>query len=325
MTIPIPPARPLGLSPEVRAAARSWVVRLADPSATTRERAAFEAWLARDPSHAAAYQNVLRLYSAAGELKDRFSSAPPAARLARRFSPKASAWIGSSAAAMALAVWLAQPASAPPARDFATHVAEVRDVALDDGSMVTLGADTEMEVAFSASERRVRIGDGEAFFEVAPDPQRPFLVDLGPAHVRVVGTAFEMKAVCGGARISVMHGTVEVTTPTGRVQRVTAGHVLELPAAGNGTAALLQSSQAIASWRENFVSYEDASLCEVVADANRYGRTPITLAEPALGVLRVSVAYPTDQVDQMLASLDAGFPIDIRHNADGSIAIVAPR
>jgi len=320
-------------SATVANAALAWVVRLSDANVSDSDHLAFDAWLVESPAHGKAYADALRVYSAAGELKDRFlrvgstSSARPIWRRAVTTWPVAAALALTVAIALVTAT---PPAEAPFESNIATRIAQIRSVTLVDGTEVTLGARTRMDLRFSDSVRRVRLSPGEAFFHVAHDSARPFYVELDDTEVRVVGTQFDVKSVCGAVRVSVREGVVQVGHRTDQRTRalwptrtkaltLTAGQEAELR---SGKAAeILPAPKDVAGWREGFVSYQDASLCEVVDDANRYSLAPIRLADRSLGELRVNVSYPTDRVPAMLASLAANFPVEVARQADGSVEV----
>ncbi len=318
---------------EMRERARTWVVRLAEADPSPEDHAAFNTWLAAHPDHGEAYQRALRLYGGAGELKHAFASG--AVHRTRRFSaPALGVGLAGAALAAAFALVVLTPREAAPLRpDHATQVAEVREIRLDDGSIVTLGAATTLEVVFSTSERRVRISDGEAYFQVAHSQNRPFLVEAHGTIVRVVGTEFEVKSTPDLVRVGVSSGVVDVNEPTRiarllaqRTHRLTAGEEVVITRQPFQPIAVVAAPRPPASWRDGFLVYDGASLAEVVADANRYSRAPIELSDQRLAGLRVTASYPVEQLDQMLASLDAGLPIDIERAADGGVRLVpAPR
>jgi transmembrane sensor len=313
--------------------ARRWVIRLSEPSVGARDHAEFDAWLAGAPERAEAYRSALKAYSAAGDLKDRFAAEM---RSYKRAPDRRPLWagLGLAAAIAASLVVIVKPGVAPVSRplrpDIATKIAEVRDVRLTDGTQVTLGAATALEVNFTARERRVTLGDGEAYFRVSHDPGRPFYVTARGTTVRVVGTQFEVKASSASVRVTVDRGVVQVAEtprydlpiePSGS-RRLTAGEeVVVLPGAPIPL-PVKSAGHPVASWREGFLDYDNAPLSEVVADANRYGRRAIQLGDPRLGDLRVTGSYPLNQLDQMLASLDAALPVDVDRQADGSVRLV---
>lgn len=302
----------------IRVEARSWVAALADPDVSDDERRDFDRWLAEDERHGEAYKTSLQAYDLIGDASVRL---PSPARSPLGAARRAPYLLGAGLAlAASLAIALLMPQAPAPVRpDFSTERAEVRRVDLADGSTITLGAATQMEVNFTTSERRVRIGDGEAYFEVSHDSARPFFVETtGGAVVRVIGTAFDLKASRDLVRVSVARGVVEVTQPRrfarlieGDVHRLTAGEAVVIERNGTTPIAVTSLPRPPVSWRDGFLTYDNATLGEVVADANRYSPTPIRLANQRLAQLRVTGSYPTDQIEQMLEGLDGGLPVDL--------------
>jgi transmembrane sensor len=113
--------------------------------------------------------------------------------------------VGIVASISALGVWrLTSPTH------FETGVAEVREIRLTDGSEVTLGACTSIDVAFRGDERRVTLNEGEVFFSVSRSLTRPFVVMIGNKEVRVLGTKFEVRRRATTIRLAVAEGKVEV-------------------------------------------------------------------------------------------------------------------
>lgn len=318
------PRRSAAVSATVANAALAWVVRLSDADVSDSDHRAFDAWLVESPVHGEAYADALGAYSAAGELKDKFLRAGFTTSPRPIWRHAAITWAAGAAAVLVVTIALVTatpPAEAPFEPEFATQIAQIRSVTLDDGTEVTLGARSQMDLRFSDSARRVRLAPGEAFFHVAHDSSRPFYVEVDDTEVRVVGTQFDVKSVCGAVRVSVTGGIVQVGQRTKtNILTLTAGQQVELRA--GKSAEILSSPKDVAGWREGFVSYRDASLCEVIDDANRYSLTPIRLAEQSgLGELRVNVSYPTDRVPAMLSSLAANFPVEVARQADGSVEV----
>jgi transmembrane sensor len=200
---------------DVKAVARDWLLRLSLESPTSADRARFDAWRAEDPRHGDVYQRFESIWQDAATLTELARLAPlPAApdRWPRRalYAPRARPSIWGAGAAIAgaigtFAVWMWMPPT-----HFATGVAEVREIRLTDGSGVTLGARTSIDVDFRRHERRVIMSEGEAFFSVSKNPARAFVVVVGNKEVRVVGTKFEIRRRGAGVRVSVVEGTVEV-------------------------------------------------------------------------------------------------------------------
>jgi transmembrane sensor len=301
-----------------RIEARTWVLVMADAKVSAEDQAAFRRWYDASETNASAYERELDLHYALEPLRIRFAeNRAPGARW-RRPRLAAAAAIA-LAASIGLAVFVPQASNRDWQPSVATDRAEVREIELPDGSRITLGPQTQVEMAFTASERRVRLSSGEAYFAVAHDQARPFVVEAQGAVIRDIGTEFEVKSGAQGIRVTVAHGIVDVVEPTrlsnlagARVHRLVAGQQVSLTPTALSVQTQAAPAPALpAAWREGFLIYENATLAEVVADANRYSPTPIVIDDPAIGRLRVTTAYRTDQIDQMLSIVGASLPVTV--------------
>jgi transmembrane sensor len=355
---------------DINTAARDWLLRLSLESPTPDERVQFAAWCAEDPRRAAAYRRFESIWREAATLEElKPLAALPSVRdpwwrrvrvnlvvHPMRFAASASL----AAASVAVGVWyLLAPVN------YATGVAEVREIHLTDGSEVTLGARSSLEVAFRLHERRVALTSGLAFFSVSKNPSRPFIVLVGDKEVRVVGTKFEVRRDPAGMRVSVVEGTVEVmqlpasagtmAPKVPHTMRLAAnatrpliatipdgapiGSILPTPTenpeeriltAGQQVTAVLAGAipgpQAMprgepAAWRHGRLVYVDATLKDIIADANRYSREPIVIADENMANVRVSVTYPSDRIEEMVAALSRSLSLEIEHPASGGIVL----
>jgi transmembrane sensor len=355
---------------DIKGTAREWLLRMSLEAPTSDERAQFAAWCAEDPRHAAAYRRFESIWQEAAtlvELKP-LAALPPArdpwwrrARASLVVRPLRFAASASLAVAItAVGVWfLLAPAY------YATGIAEVREIHLSDGSEVTLGARSSLEVAFRSHERRVALTSGVAFFSVSKNPARPFIVLVGDKEVRVVGTKFEIRRDPAGMRVSVVEGTVEVMqvperasetarevprtvrlaaratqpanatipdgapiaptllTPTANPEEriLTAGQQVTAVLAGEIPNPQVMPRGEPAAWRHGRLVYVDATLKDIIADANRYSREPIVIADDSVANVRVSVTYPSDRIEEMVAALSRSLSLEIERPASGGIVL----
>lgn len=317
----------------VDAAARGWVVHLHSGDATPQSRAQFEAWLASSPDHARAYRAHERAMSdiamVGHVLKGADSRAFQASRIPVRGATSlalAASLLLVVAVAATLTGWRGADSDGLfawlPAAVMRTDTAEIRDVVLADGSVITLGARTRIRTEFSDNLRRVTLLEGEAFFDVTSDPDRPFYVVAGDRMIRVVGTRFDVRKVDDSLRVSVVEGVVEVIATTEPVIAEQAGFVSarEVLQAGEQVVARagldeIQRSDIkpdmAAAWRRGWLAYEDASLAEILADANRYTEIPIELATPELAGIRMTAAFGADDIDAFLEGLGASHGVAV--------------
>ena len=168
---------------------------------------------------------------------------------------------------------------------YATGLGEVRQVPLSDGSVVAINTQSAVEVAMHANVREVTLTQGEAWFRVAHDRKRPFIVSAGRIRVRAVGTAFSVRRHDDSADVQVTEGVVETWTvgEEDRQVRVAAGskaYVADYePPKIVAASAEVERSLA---WREGRILLEGETLDEAVAQFNRYNAKKLVISDPGL-------------------------------------------
>ena len=328
------------------AQAREWhlVMHSGQVDETTRRQ--LEAWLHADRSHKHAYRAYEQLYRDLDYAMPRAGvdldvllgrrRAPLLARLAGRSRPAvwAAGLAGGAIAALFLVALMVPGSAPPPSAAYTTEIAEVSEIALEDGSRVTLGARSRIEAAFTPQARRIDLVSGEAFFDVAKDPDRPFYVAVDHTLVRVVGTKFDVKSTMGKVHVAVLEGVVEVakpdtmskTTAAARMvgmakQVVTAGERITVDPR-DGPAVVERMEQAKpGAWRTGRLSYEDASLAEIMADLNRYHRRQVRIASPDVAGLRVTMTFNAADIDQVLDMVQAIHPVQVDDRAPDRVVL----
>ncbi|MEM8773289.1 MAG: FecR domain-containing protein [Pseudomonadota bacterium] len=337
----------------IRQDAHDWWSRLDDEDATDADHAAFEDWLAADPRRGEAFDQVEQLWAALGsvdaaEVRARLPDRDEQNGIVTTIAPRprwrdrpwvpraiAGAATASIAAAVAVAV-LPIPAlfdRTPVATidDYATARGQIEEIALADGSTLTLGAMSAVEVTLAHNARAVTLKSGEAFFDVASDADRPFTVSAGDMKVVVTGTAFDVRLGETRTDVAVSEGAVSVSYPimVGGVEhanmrtrrQVTVG--LSIAATRDRGLRPPQeiSGDAVAAWRTGQLSYAGMPLADVVADANRYSETPIRI-DDAVRDIKVWGTFRAADIDETLDILADIFPIRIDRSAGDAIRIV---
>lgn len=312
-----------------------WVIHFAAETQTDESKRRFGQWFEADQRHGQAYKEAQEAWDTLRAIKhnpERVAAESLNQALLREYLFSArqqvsQLFLGTPmrwAAPLSLVVLVAallmpffkeSPVSA--ATSYGTQIAEIKDYTLSDGSRVTLGAKSEISVHFTELERRVSLKAGDAFFSVEKAPGRPFVVTAGESVVRVVGTEFDLHYGLKEVRVAVVEGVVQVL-PTGTAGSPNKADIdpLVLDAGKrvtvtSGVPGLVQAFNvtSAAEWRSGYLAYNDASLAEVVANANRYGKQPIVLSDPVLGELRVTTAYHGDQVEQLIKTLELVLPL----------------
>ncbi len=285
--------------------ALEWCVRLQDPGVTPAEQEAFTQWLAADPSHPAAWQRARQVWGVAGVAGNAHVAAgqPTGGRKTWRRS------VGlASAAAVLLAVTLF---ALSPARwaDYRTEVAQIRSWTLEDGSTVQLAPQTALDVSFSAGERRLRLYQGEAWFKVAPNPSRPFIVEAAGGDVRALGTAFDVQVLKDGANVTVTEHSVRVSR-AGQQTEAGEGQALHYGTQGIGALRSVEPGQQLA-WREQRLVFRDEPLSQVLQRLQPYSRAHLLMTDSSLARLRVTAVVQAREADVTLQSLQVILPIRI--------------
>lgn len=345
---PVPP----DLSP-AEAAAR-WAVRLDGDNVSDEDRRAFAAWRDQSPENAEAYQRA----SAAMQV---FDAAPDdqnldaMRRAALRYQPERS-FFGSKAIAAGIAVLaigltaliaifggpnLFKPAPVASlyekgAADYVTRRGEKLDVTLPDGSAVTLNTDTDLDVVFDGRHRKVEILRGQAFFNVAKDPLRPFIVVAGEKQIVAVGTAFDVRLDRQRVEVLLVEGrvVVEDVTPADSalpvVQPAKASIQLD---AGQALVATdkevirtaAQDAERLLKWRDGLIEFDNTTLAEAVAEFNRYSTLRVEIEDPALMELPISGVFRTNSHRRFLEAVVALHPIQIEYRGRDQFALVSRR
>ncbi len=221
---------------------------------------------------------------------------------------------------------------------YATPVGGIDTVALSDGSHVILNTDSRIRVELRERERRIALDRGEAFFEVAQDPRRPFIVEAGDKRVIAVGTKFAVRRDADDIQVVVTEGQVRVETSASGGSG--AGDPLTIVEAGAGremahevlltagsiarTAkdAVLVSpgaapeAEKLLSWRKGYVTFDNTALADAVAEFNRYSTRKIFIADPAIAAIRVGGNFRSNNAAAFLWLLQAGFPIKVEQDGD---------
>jgi transmembrane sensor len=201
---------------------------------------------------------------------------------------------------------------------YATGVGEQRSVALEDGSIVTLNTSSEIEVDFTGRQRRVRLVEGEALFEVAHDIRRPFDVSDGNATVRAVGTEFNVDRRRTQTTVTVVEGRVAVIPPTNASDHITGSALAYVPAGSTllaateqlvianghiGAPARVANVEPVLAWTHRQLVFNRRPIGEVAAEFNRYNRRRIEIADPTLAEEPVSGVFQANDPQSFLTFL----------------------
>lgn len=209
----------------------------------------------------------------------------------------------------------------PPAGlvDVLTRSGEVITVALDDGTVVRLGPESRLRAVESGQERSVEL-EGRAFFGVAPDDPRPFVVRTPFGHARVLGTRFEVAIQDGGARVTVSEGRVAVAATRGD-EGVALGPLQRglLGPEGEVELGVVEHPRADLEWMGAFFVFQRTPLDQVAVELIRHFGRPVRLEGPALEGLTVTATFTDQGFDEILGTVCriTGIPCEV--TPDGAV------
>lgn len=295
---------------QIADSATEWVSRLDAAGNEAHLQARFREWVSGDPRRQGAFLRA----QAAWQLLDRASVLGPAAETPdvrdeapneaigeqqigrRRLLAGGSAIVGSGlAAALGISLWRNSPMR------IVTSVGEIRRIPLADGSLAAVNTASSLDVAMRDNLRQVALNHGEAWFQVAKDRNRPFVVEAGNARIRAVGTAFAVRRSNHGAEVQVTEGVVEVwiTNAAGNVRRIAAGESIYLDA--NQLHALQHDSTRIEQslgWRNGELIFDGDTVEDAVKELNRYNVLQVTVVDSELAQERLVGRFQTNEPEK---------------------------
>jgi transmembrane sensor len=302
-----------------------WAARLEGGTLEAADRIALDTWLATKPAHRALLSHYCQFSAdleqwlpslvSSGAVKIPAPASP--SRRRRSFS-----WLtlagGTLAAAAADALFFTLSPSAPAIETLATSVAQRQSYTLSDGTRVELNAQTSLRVENTRDERRVRLASGEAYFAVAKDPLRPFIVETPTGSVRVTGTVFNVRTdKTSELEVTVAEGSVQVRpmdSPTSGPRQpssltarehltTTSGSVTRVTLTDAGVADAL-------AWRQGKIVFDKTPLRVALARFAQYHGRGITVTSAAEN-LRITSLFSLDDLNGFLDMLAQIHPVRV--------------
>ena len=350
---PLPPDNTAGLRQQVL----DWYVRRQREDWNAGDEQAFQQWLEADASHRSAYlqweqhsaaidaipaDTLAQLRRNLAHDKAQLAAPqPPALRPATAVTALRRRWVlpslGMAAALLmtsgtgllAWQHWQAQPLFT---QTYVSERGQQLAVQLPDGSQLRLDTATRLEVAYYRDRREVVLHEGQAVFSVQANPERPFHVLSGPVGITVVGTRFSVRYTPGlagsdGVRVAVEEGQVRVVRRDGapapalaqlaEAQTLAAGQQITADAQGSLAPVQQVAAEGIAAWREHRISFVNTPLAQALAEFERYGKTGLSISDPAVAALRLSGTFDPSDTQTLRKVLPHALPVRLQQGASG--------
>jgi ferric-dicitrate binding protein FerR (iron transport regulator) len=199
------------------------------------------------------------------------------------------------------------------------------NLTLADGTVVWLNARSRLTypAAFVGKERRVSI-EGEAYFEVAKDRDRPFIVSSGGIEMKVLGTAFNVSGYSGEnvVRVSLLEGSLYVYDKNAPGKNVTLRPREDVTFHGDSMILGNIRGNDCFLWKDGIYGFEEESLCNIFKKLELYYDIHIEVKDPALLEWKYTVKFrQRDGIDEILRLLCKIHPFNIMRD-DGNNRIM---
>ena len=355
----------------------AWIAQLdGDRKPSDEDMAALQEWANRSPLH---HQELMRLSSLWGDLNILTELAIPAQQKASERKDSGNLTLGSRVGAwfanllapvisgkpqavftslvlvglLSMGLWTIQQSAEPVHLVYSTALGEQQSATLPDGSVIKLNTNSQVAIDYDKKRRKVRLLRGEAHFDVAHNPSRPFEVYAGTGRVRAIGTAFSVYLKDHKVEVTVTEGRVElasIATPAPS-DKSAADNSAEEPnkpspaipepttlgqlVAGETTlfndhiepVKTLNEIDVMRklSWREGMLIFSGESLEQVVAEISRYTSLSIVIADPQIRDVRIGGYFRVGETGAMFEALESSFGVQVSRISDQEVQLTSAR
>jgi len=192
---------------------------------------------------------------------------------------------------------------------------------LSDGSVITLNKRSTITYPskFKGDTRAIAL-KGEAFFNVAPDKKKPFIISVDDVQVTVVGTSFNIKSENGSTEIVVETGIVQVTR-SGKTVELIAGEKIVISANDSNAAKEKVSDKLYNYYRSKEFVCDDTPLWKLVQVVNEAYDTKIIIGRKELNDMRLTTTFNNESLEKVLEVIHLTFDITVIKKEDGQIIL----
>ncbi len=315
-------------SEEIEVAASLWAVK--ERPLTAEDEALLAQWLAGDIRRRGALLRAQAGWASLSRVKalgtGTDEGAPQDAPKIARSSRRRFLAVAGSAGGLA-AAGIAALAILHRVNETVTETGEIRRLPMSDGSVAAINTDSAIRIDMGTAQRNIELVRGEAWFKVAHNRQRPFVVSAGQARVQAVGTAFSVRRSDAGAEVLVTEGTVKAwLNGTDRpAVWLNAGDRTLIGSAGAvDTHHAPEAIDNALAWREGQIVLTGQTLTAAADEYNRYNRLKIVISDPQLRSEKLLGRFSTDDPEGFSDVVARAFDAEITRT-DSAIYIGAKK
>ena len=311
---------------DIEESAALWRSRREQPGWSEADQAQLDAWLDEATAHRVAWLRMSYGWEKAGRLGALKS---PNARATPVRMPPLRRWRPAAmAAGLAVAVALGSLVATEGLsgrKAYATELGGHATVPLADGTKIELNTDTKVRASLAEEQRTVWLDRGEAYFEVAHDASRPFVVYAGDRKVTVLGTKFSVRRDGERVTVAVADGKVRVEpvrpkTPAPPTVVTRGDVVIAEPSATLVTPKSIERVESELAWRRGLLMFDKSSLGDAASEINRYNRKKLVVEDNAAAAIRITGSFEAENVEAFARLLREAFGLTIQES-EGEIRI----
>ncbi len=196
---------------------------------------------------------------------------------------------------------------------YLTEVAEEATIILKDGSKIILNTDTHVEVTFSQKTRSVNLIQGQAYFKVAKDPLRPFIVKFYKGQITALGTEFDIYLQPSQVQVTLLEGAVKLEHSKSmeninRKVKLSDQYVRVIAVQGKkairvemreeylGGNSYVSEKDATA-WKTGSIIFDSEPLSNIIKEINRYSKNKISLEDKDMANIKISGHFSTNAME----------------------------
>lgn len=305
-----------------------WLVRLDNGNLSDQSRKELKAWLAADKRHPVALKAMTDIWDGMDEVLINIDDETPSKNISLWpilkpiFQPLA---LAASISFIAIFIWLAMPNNVQK-NSYATLIGQQMDATFNDGSIIHLNTNSRIETEFSDEKRIIKLIKGEALFEVAHDPNRPFIVYAGNRLVQAIGTKFVVHLKSENIQVTVTDGKVKMskvplnTTLTDIKELNNTTTQKDDIYIAKGEKVIVGDNQAPKltrikpenikrelSWLNGKLVFDNEELLNVIEEINRYVNIEIVLKDPSLHNIRISGRFDLEDSEALIEAIELSF------------------
>jgi transmembrane sensor len=215
-----------------------------------------------------------------------------------------------------------QPA---PTQYYSTSSVEQRVLKLEDGSKITLNANTSLKVLLNSSDRRIELIFGEAYFEVAEHKDWPFVVSTASTRFEALGTEFNIKYRSERVKLTVTEGVVQLhNRPATQTPPESKDRQRQKPELVKARQSAVISDNRVlihtledsklaqsVSWKDGIVVFDNAPLEEIISEMNNYIAGKVVLMDEDVGKVRSGGVYKIGDENTFILAMEQTLPIKV--------------